>query len=135
MGGRAWDSFGLSRVAIIINSLFLTNDRVFALPRIKGPGFARRRIRLIFLTDASGSAQSAARSPCGVLTVIPRIESQTFRWMVPTTLVLFSPSALCSPVRTYRGEPSHRCHPELPRTAGTASDDLARLLESRRTVC
>jgi len=50
-------------------------------------------MRLIFLTGAGGRAQSAARFPCGVLTMIPRIESRTFRWMVPTVLVPPVPSA------------------------------------------
>lgn len=61
MGGRAWDSFGLSRVAIIINSLFLTNDRVFALPRIKGPGFAPEKNAINF-SYRCGRTRSVSRT-------------------------------------------------------------------------
>jgi len=110
--GRAWDSFGLSRVAIIINSPFLTNDRVFALPRIKGPGFAGRRMRLIFLTGAGGRAQSAARFPLRCLNGDPANR-------VPDVSMdgANHPRSLARPhyVRTYRSEPSYRCHCELPR--------------------
>lgn len=47
-GKREQEAFELSQAAIIINSLFRTNDRVFALPWIKRLGFAPRRMRLIF---------------------------------------------------------------------------------------
>lgn len=119
--GRAWDSFGLSRVAIIINSLFLTNDRVFALPRIKGPGFAGRRMRLIFLTGAGGRAQSAARFPLRCLNGDPanRVPDVSMDGANhPRSL------ARLHYVRTYRSEPSYRCHWVF---AWTWSDNFIRL--------
>lgn len=85
-------------------------------------------MRLIFLTGAGGRAQSAARFPCGVLTVIPRIESRTFRWMMPTALVPSAASALQPPSAFARTaavtSPSRR---DLPRTTGTTEfDDFTR---------
>lgn len=58
---RAWDSFGLSQVAIIINSLFLTNDRVFALPRIKGAWICREKNAINF-SYRRGRTRSVSRT-------------------------------------------------------------------------